>query len=36
MLGAFAEPGLLHRCYTAAIDQGYLWHEFGDLHLLLP
>jgi len=36
MLGAFAEPSLLHRCYTAAIDQGYLWHEFGDLHLLLP
>lgn len=36
MLGAFAGPGLLSRCYAAAIDRGYLWHEFGDLHLLLP
>jgi S-adenosylmethionine:tRNA ribosyltransferase-isomerase len=36
MLGAFAGPDLLSRCYTAAIDRGYLWHEFGDLHLLLP
>ncbi len=36
MLGAFAEPYLLGRCYAGAIDQGYLWHEFGDLHLLLP
>ena len=24
------------RCYEAAIDAGYLWHEFGDVHLLLP
>ncbi len=36
MLAAFAEPGLLRRCYAAAIRHGYLWHEFGDLHLLLP
>jgi S-adenosylmethionine:tRNA ribosyltransferase-isomerase len=36
MLGAFAAPDLLSRCYTAAIEHGYLWHEFGDLHLLLP
>jgi S-adenosylmethionine:tRNA ribosyltransferase-isomerase len=36
MLGAFAGPDLLGRCYAAAIDRGYLWHEFGDLHLLLP
>jgi S-adenosylmethionine:tRNA ribosyltransferase-isomerase len=36
MLGAFAAPDLLSRCYTAAVDHGYLWHEFGDLHLLLP
>jgi S-adenosylmethionine:tRNA ribosyltransferase-isomerase len=36
MLAAFAGPGLLNRCYAAAIDQSYLWHEFGDLHLLLP
>ena len=36
MLAAFAGPGLLARCYQAAIDTGYLWHEFGDVHLLLP
>jgi S-adenosylmethionine:tRNA ribosyltransferase-isomerase len=36
MLGAFAGPDLLARCYAAAIGRGYLWHEFGDLHLLLP
>ena len=36
MLAAFAGPGLLGRCYQAAIDHGYLWHEFGDVHLLLP
>jgi S-adenosylmethionine:tRNA ribosyltransferase-isomerase len=36
MLAAFAGPQLLSRCYQAAIDQRYLWHEFGDVHLLLP
>ena len=36
MLAAFAGPDLLSRCYRAAIDAGYLWHEFGDVHLLLP
>ena len=36
MLAAFAGPGLLARCYRAAIEGGYLWHEFGDVHLLLP
>jgi S-adenosylmethionine:tRNA ribosyltransferase-isomerase len=36
MLGAFAGPDLLHRCYDAAVGQRYLWHEFGDVHLLLP
>ncbi len=36
MLAAFAGRDLLARCYAAAIDHGYLWHEFGDLHLLLP
>jgi len=36
MLAAFAGPGLLSRCYEAAIGAGYLWHEFGDVHLLLP
>jgi S-adenosylmethionine:tRNA ribosyltransferase-isomerase len=36
MLAAFAGPDLLNRCYQAAIDGRYLWHEFGDVHLLLP
>jgi len=36
MLAAFAGPELLSRCYQEAIAAGYLWHEFGDVHLLLP
>ena len=36
MLAAFAGPELLSRCYETAIEAGYLWHEFGDVHLLLP
>jgi S-adenosylmethionine:tRNA ribosyltransferase-isomerase len=36
MLAAFADPDLLSRCYEAAITGGYLWHEFGDVHLMLP
>jgi S-adenosylmethionine:tRNA ribosyltransferase-isomerase len=36
MLSAFAGEDLLTRCYAAATGQGYLWHEFGDTHLLLP
>jgi len=36
MLSAFAGEDLLRRCYTEATERGYLWHEFGDVHLLLP
>jgi len=36
MLEAFADRGLLQDAYKAAQEQGYLWHEFGDLHLILP
>jgi S-adenosylmethionine:tRNA ribosyltransferase-isomerase len=36
MLSAFAGEELLRRCYGAAAERGYLWHEFGDVHLLLP
>jgi S-adenosylmethionine:tRNA ribosyltransferase-isomerase len=36
MLAAIAGRDLLDRCYAEAIDAGYLWHEFGDLNLLLP
>ena len=27
---------LLARCYEAALERGYLWHEFGDSHLIVP
>ena len=36
MLAAFAGEDLLDRCYAAAAERGYRWHEFGDVHLLLP
>jgi S-adenosylmethionine:tRNA ribosyltransferase-isomerase len=36
MLAAFHGQGLLRECYDAALSRGYLWHEFGDVHLLLP
>ena len=36
MLAAVAGTPLLERCYAAALDAGYLWHEFGDVNLLLP
>jgi S-adenosylmethionine:tRNA ribosyltransferase-isomerase len=36
MLAAFAPPQVLRRCYQAAAENGYRWHEFGDVHLLLP
>jgi len=34
MLAAFVGPSRLRRAYAVAADQGYLWHEFGDSHLL--
>ncbi len=36
MLAAFAGGDLLGRSYSAAIERRYRWHEFGDVHLLLP
>ncbi|HXW87424.1 MAG TPA: S-adenosylmethionine:tRNA ribosyltransferase-isomerase [Streptosporangiaceae bacterium] len=36
MLAAFAGDSLLRRCYQEAAARGYHWHEFGDVHLLLP
>jgi S-adenosylmethionine:tRNA ribosyltransferase-isomerase len=36
MLAAIAGRAHLERVYHAALDSGYLWHEFGDLHLLIP
>jgi S-adenosylmethionine:tRNA ribosyltransferase-isomerase len=36
MLEAAAGAPLLAASYAAALEQGYLWHEFGDSHLVLP
>jgi len=36
MLGAIAGFRHLETAYQAALKNGYLWHEFGDLHLILP
>ncbi len=36
MLEALVGREHLTRTYAAALSHGYLWHEFGDLHLLLP
>ncbi len=36
MLETLAQPEHLKKAYHEALQQSYLWHEFGDLHLLLP
>ena len=36
MLEAAAGAELLTRSYHCALEAGYLWHEFGDSHLILP
>jgi S-adenosylmethionine:tRNA ribosyltransferase-isomerase len=36
MLEAIAGRAHLEKAYHAAIDGAYLWHEFGDVHLILP
>ncbi len=36
MLETVAGSALLRSCYARALDEGYLWHEFGDVNLLLP
>jgi S-adenosylmethionine:tRNA ribosyltransferase-isomerase len=35
LLGAFVDPEILGRAYSAALDAGYLWHEFGDVCLVI-
>jgi S-adenosylmethionine:tRNA ribosyltransferase-isomerase len=35
MLTAFAGRAHLEHAYHAALNARYLWHEFGDLHLIL-
>lgn len=36
MLAAVADETLLRESYAVAAAQGYQWHEFGDVHLILP
>lgn len=36
LLEAVAGPGLVRAAYDAAVEQRYLWHEFGDSTLFLP
>lgn len=36
MLEALAELDHLQVTYAEALRERYLWHEFGDLHLILP
>ncbi|MDG4862233.1 S-adenosylmethionine:tRNA ribosyltransferase-isomerase, partial [Streptomyces sp. T-3] len=36
MLEAIAGRAAVDLGYTEALDRLYLWHEFGDVHLLLP
>ncbi|HEY8744737.1 MAG TPA: S-adenosylmethionine:tRNA ribosyltransferase-isomerase, partial [Chloroflexota bacterium] len=35
MLAAIADRDILQDAYQTALDAGYLWHEFGDVHLIL-
>jgi S-adenosylmethionine:tRNA ribosyltransferase-isomerase len=35
MLATLAGFDHLRKAYGEALNQGYLWHEFGDLHLIL-
>lgn len=36
LLEAVAGRAALRTAYAAAVAAGYRWHEFGDVHLLLP
>jgi S-adenosylmethionine:tRNA ribosyltransferase-isomerase len=36
MLEAVAGRPLLESSYAASLAEGYQWHEFGDVHLILP
>lgn len=35
MLEAIAGPEHVRLAYAAALEGGYLWHEFGDVHLII-
>jgi S-adenosylmethionine:tRNA ribosyltransferase-isomerase len=35
LLAAFVRPAIIYAAYSEAIRLRYLWHEFGDLNLIL-
>jgi S-adenosylmethionine:tRNA ribosyltransferase-isomerase len=35
LLSAFVDKGKLYEAYQDAIKQRYLWHEFGDMNLII-
>lgn len=35
ILAALTDPTHLQLAYGQALEHGYLWHEFGDMHLIL-
>jgi S-adenosylmethionine:tRNA ribosyltransferase-isomerase len=35
LLAAFVPPATIQRAYAEAIEQRYLWHEFGDVNLIV-
>ena len=35
MLEAIAGQEQVRSAYAAALESGYLWHEFGDVHLII-
>lgn len=36
LLFALGPPRWIREAYQLAVESGFLWHEFGDSHLLLP
>jgi S-adenosylmethionine:tRNA ribosyltransferase-isomerase len=36
MLYTIGSRRFIRAAYTEALAAGYLWHEFGDSHLILP
>jgi S-adenosylmethionine:tRNA ribosyltransferase-isomerase len=36
LLSAFVPENVIQEAYREAIDLGYLWHEFGDINLIVP
>jgi S-adenosylmethionine:tRNA ribosyltransferase-isomerase len=35
LLSAFVDQPILYRAYQEAIEKKYLWHEFGDMNLII-